>query len=177
MNKTIRHQGKWLNFLETTFTNSQGNEVSWEYASRSGTNQAACVVAKIQEDLEKIVLVKQFRPPVGAYVLELPAGLVDEGESVTNAALRELEEETGYIGEVISQSPPIYSSPGMTDENVVMVEVRIIDKAGQKLEADENLEVVLAPLSDLKDFLLREAASGVHIDAKLWSYCQGRAEV
>lgn len=51
----------------------------------------------------ELLLEKQFRPPAGKLVVEFPAGLVDEGETVEEAALRELREETGYVGEVISE--------------------------------------------------------------------------
>lgn len=53
-----------------------------------------------------MLLQKQFRPPLGKVVIEVPAGLVDEGESAEEAAVRELREETGYVG-VVSESSPV----------------------------------------------------------------------
>jgi 8-oxo-dGTP pyrophosphatase MutT (NUDIX family) len=54
------------------------------------------------------VLEKQFRPPVGKVCIEVPAGLIDEGETPEEAAVRELREETGYVGEVSVSSPLMF---------------------------------------------------------------------
>lgn len=57
----------------------------------------------------EILLQKQFRPPLGQITIELPAGLVDEGESVQEAAVRELKEETGFVGTVSEVSPVMFN--------------------------------------------------------------------
>ena len=75
------------------------------------------------------LLVEQFRPPVGQVTVEFPAGLIDEGETPEDAALRELREETGYVGEkcrVVPQvSRQVNMSPGLTDETVHVVVVEV----------------------------------------------------
>ena len=69
---------------------------------------------------------RQFRPPMNAMSIEMPAGLIDAGEDPQTAALRELYEETGYVGEVKgSPSPPIALSPGLTNERVCIVQVEV----------------------------------------------------
>ncbi len=57
----------------------------------------------------EIVLQKQYRPPIGKTVIELPAGLIDEGETAEQAAIRELKEETGYVAEVLETSPIMFN--------------------------------------------------------------------
>jgi 8-oxo-dGTP pyrophosphatase MutT (NUDIX family) len=74
---------------------------------------------------DEIVCVKQFRPPVDGYTIELPAGLIDPNEDPATAAEREFKEETGYIGKVLSVSPPSFLSPGLTNESACMVRMEI----------------------------------------------------
>jgi 8-oxo-dGTP pyrophosphatase MutT (NUDIX family) len=74
------------------------------------------------------LLVSQFRPPVGSATMEFPAGLIDGGETPEQAALRELREETGYVGRAATTAPstlqasrPVCMSPGLCDETVQVV--------------------------------------------------------
>jgi len=57
----------------------------------------------------EILLQKQFRPPLNKVVIEVPAGLIDAGETAEQAAIRELKEETGYIGTVTETSPVMFN--------------------------------------------------------------------
>jgi ADP-ribose pyrophosphatase len=95
----------------------------WEYATRNTQRPAVGIVA-ITADC-KVVLVEQHRPPVNGNVIELPAGLVGDGagreqESLLEAAQRELLEETGYMASRWTQLACGYSSPGLTDESIVL---------------------------------------------------------
>jgi 8-oxo-dGTP pyrophosphatase MutT (NUDIX family) len=173
MEKNAKYEGKWLHFCEASFTNSKGEPRAWEYAARTGSAGAAAVIAIDDSEIPSLILVKQFRPPIDNFSLEFPAGLVDTGESIQAAALRELEEETGYIGQVIHEGPPVYSSAGLTDEQVSLVTIKINGKTGTKLEADENIEVIILPMNNLMNELNRIQATGVVIDAKLWTFAQG----
>lgn len=72
-----------------------------------------------------VLLVSQFRPPVGKSVIELPAGLIDSGETAETAAVRELAEETGYQGTLVSTSPVLHNDPGLTGANMQLCVVRV----------------------------------------------------
>jgi 8-oxo-dGTP pyrophosphatase MutT (NUDIX family) len=80
-----------------------------------------------------LLMVKEYRPATNDHVYSLPAGLIDAGETPEIAAERELLEETGHSLQVLSVSPTIYSSPGMTDESFVMV-------YGTSKKVSDNLE-------------------------------------
>jgi ADP-ribose pyrophosphatase len=96
---------------------------SWEFAKRNIDKPAVGIVA-ITDD-RKIVLVEQYRPPLNCNVIELPAGLSGdvmgaEQESLLSAAQRELLEETGYTAACWTELLRGYSSPGLTDESIVL---------------------------------------------------------
>ena len=88
-----------------------------------------------------MLLVQQFRPPMNAVTVELPAGLIDPGEGAEVAALRELKEETGYVGKAAYLSGKLAMTPGLTDEAVQLCVVEV------DLDAPENK----MPQQDLDD--------------------------
>jgi ADP-ribose pyrophosphatase len=95
----------------------------WEFVTRNTKKPAVGIVA-ITDD-RKVVLVEQQRPPVGRRVVELPAGLSGdvegaEDEALLEAAKRELLEETGYVAAQWTELGDGYTSPGLTDESVVL---------------------------------------------------------
>lgn len=174
MSMKTRYAGKWLLFREIAFTNSRGEARSWEFATRTGTRGAVGVIALLPGDSPEIVLVKQYRPPIQAHCLEFPAGLVDPGESAEQAALRELEEETGYTGKVTDIGPPVFSSPGMTDESITLVTITITGSCGKRPEDDEQIEIIVLPLNGLMEKLGKLQSEGLALDAKLWSFALGQ---
>ncbi|XP_073657653.1 ADP-sugar pyrophosphatase isoform X1 [Tursiops truncatus] len=104
---------------------------TWETVKRTTRKgqsaDGVAVIPVLQRTLhyECIILVKQFRPPMGGYCLEFPAGLIDDNESPEAAALRELEEETGYKGDVAECSPAVCMDPGLSNCTTHMVTVTI----------------------------------------------------
>ncbi|XP_021097734.1 ADP-sugar pyrophosphatase isoform X3 [Heterocephalus glaber] len=104
---------------------------TWETVKRTTRRgqsaDGVAIIPVLQRTLhyECIVLVKQFRPPVGGYCLEFPAGLIDDNESPEAAALRELEEETGYKGDVAECSPAVCMDPGLSNCTTHIVTVTI----------------------------------------------------
>lgn len=105
----------------------------WEYATRNTRRPAVGIVAVT--DAGNVVLVEQHRPPINRNVIELPAGLAGdiagaEQESLLDAAKRELLEETGYSASCWSQLTSGYSSPGLTDESIVLFLAEGLTKVG-----------------------------------------------
>ena len=141
---------------------------SWEYADRPRDIRAAVILA-IDDD--HILLVEQFRIPVGAPCLEMPAGLIGdetEGEAVLDGAARELEEETGYRPSRVEALGEFCSSPGMTSERFTLVRASGLVKVGEG-GGDSNEQIVVhrVKLSDVPAFIAERRAVGVVMDAKM----------
>ena len=143
-------------------------EGTWEFAARQGEIAAAVIVAIDDGD---VILVEQFRVPLGRACLELPAGLVGDetaGESVAVAAGRELEEETGYRADSIEDLGVFYSSPGMTSECFTLVRATGLNKVGDGGgDSDENITVHRVPLAEVPAFVAAKRKAGIAIDTKM----------
>ena len=161
-------QGKFLSFNRKYFTDKAGNNKEYEYVSRNNNQKAVIVIPYLEENgINKIVLIRQFRIPVDNYSIEFPAGLIDEGETPQQAAIRELIEETGYRGEIFEVSSSSYTSPGLTTEEVYFVKIRINEKGQQELEDSEEIEV----LEIDRDGWYKLVKSGEHIQSWPYLFC------
>jgi len=140
----------------------------WEYVSRRGNLQAAVIVAI---DDGAVILVEQYRMPLGRRCLELPAGIVGdeiEGESVEDSAGRELEEETGYRADSIESLGDFYSSPGLASEGFTLVRATGLTKVSEGGgTTDEDITVHRIARDALPAFVEAKRAEGVAIDVKL----------
>lgn len=116
--------GQWLETCVLQVKQPGGSKSSYEMVSRTHSARAVQILAFLKPS-KKILLVEQFRPAAGKNVIELPAGLIEDGENVIDGALRELKKETGYTGVPVYCSDFVYSSPGMTDESVALVVVYV----------------------------------------------------
>ena len=140
----------------------------WEYVSRARGIKAAVILAI---DDGHVLLVEQFRVPLGANCLELPAGLIGddtEGEAVELAAGRELEEECGYRAGRIEVVGEYFSSPGMVSESFFFVRAHDLTKVSEGGGVEgENITVHRVALSEVAAFIAERRAAGCAIDAKL----------
>ncbi|MFA5962379.1 MAG: NUDIX hydrolase [Sphingomonas sp.] len=140
----------------------------WEYVSRTRGIGAAVILAV---DAGEVILVEQYRVPLGKRCLELPAGLVgdeDASESVEASAARELEEETGYRPAKIETLGYFHSSPGMVSEGFTLVRATGLTRVGEGGgEGDEDITVHRVPLADITAFIAERRAAGVAMDVKL----------
>jgi ADP-ribose pyrophosphatase len=164
MTGDITHfKGRYLSLLERD---------DWEFASRSNASSVVVLVAVTPGG--EIVLVEQFRKPVEARVIELPAGLVgdhaDPDESILSAAGRELEEETGYTAthmEVLMSCP---SSAGMSDEIISFVMATGLERVGPGGgDESEDIEVHLVPLTEVDAWLGERIKQGQALDPKIYA--------
>lgn len=144
----------------------------WEYVGRARGIHAAVILA-IDEaaDGRHVLLVDQYRVPLGRRCIELPAGLVgdhDEGEEAMLAATRELEEETGYRPGRMEALGEFYSSPGMVSESFTLFRAHDLVKTGEGGGVDgEDIRVHRVPLASLGEQVAAWRAEGFAIDVKL----------
>lgn len=110
---------------------------------------AVCVLAlRGAAGTEEVLLVKQLRPAIGAATLELPAGLIDPGETPEAAARRELTEEVGLTG-TLTQLAEVYSSPGFCDEKVTLFEATELREAFLEGDEEDDFSFAWHPLREV----------------------------
>lgn len=140
----------------------------WEYVGRTRGIGAAVILAV---DDGHVLLVEQWRVPLQANCLELPAGLIGDetaGEAIEIAAARELEEETGYRAGHMEIIGRFASSPGMVSETFTLVRADELTKVHDGGGVDgENIVVHRVPLVDVSSFVALRRGDGTMIDAKL----------
>jgi len=140
----------------------------WEFVSRTRGVSAAVILAV---DEGQILLVEQYRVPIGARCIELPAGLVGdevEGEAASAAAIRELEEETGYRAERMVDLGRFHASPGMSSEGFTLLRAEGLTRIGEGGGiAGEDIAVHRVKLADVPAFIAERRKAGVAVDAKL----------
>ena len=121
-------------------------------------------VYAVTEDGEKLVLVRQYRYPVNDYLYELPAGLIEPEETASEAACREMIEETGWKLEVYEGGEPAFRrgfflAQGLTDESGSMIFGTVTENVGQQMENTEDIQVILADRQEALRILREERVS------------------
>jgi len=153
-------QGKWL---------SVKRRGRWEYVSRARGIRAVVILAI--DDEGRAILIDQHRVPIGRRCLELPAGLIgDEHDDDTPeaAAVRELEEETGYTAAHVETIGEFQSSPGMATESFTLVRVSGLTRVGDGGGVgEEDIIVHHVPLAEVPDFVAARRAEGMAVDVRI----------
>lgn len=140
----------------------------WEFAGRTRNIQAAVILAL---DGDSVILIDQYRVPLGRRCLELPAGLIGDehdGDTVEDAARRELMEETGYRAARLESLGEFHSSPGMVSEGFTLVRATGLERVGEGGGVDgEDIVAHRVPVADVPAFVAAKRAEGLAIDVKL----------
>ena len=143
----------------------------WEFVSRARGIRAAVILAVDTDD--QVILVEQFRVPLGRRCIELPAGLIgdesgSEREDAAIAAARELEEETGYRADRMEVIGEFFSSPGLVSESFTLLRAHGLTRVGDGGGVDgEDITVHRVPLPRIADAIAQWRAEGYAIDVKL----------
>ncbi|CCG80624.1 MutT/nudix family protein [Taphrina deformans PYCC 5710] len=180
---------KWTTLKNIDWRDPTGKERVWESAERvtnkSSTTGAVGIIALLKSPGKKtrIILEKQFRPPLDAICVEVPAGLMDEGESAEQTAERELKEETGYVGKAVRTSYLLYNDPGFTNTTTYLVYVDVdlqkpenVDLKPEQ-EAGEFIEIFTPEVETLDQTLQQLENQGYAIDGRLGAFAAGISAV
>lgn len=156
---------EFLNMYKLELVNKKGKLKDYYVASRRKKDDLTCVTGKHETcdgvmilpitENDEVILVRQYRPAIGDFLYELPAGMIDKGEDIETAAKRELFEETGLKAssyELLIK--PSYSSVGMSDETTAVVKMTVYgEPSTDNLEDDEELEIIKIKKSEAKEFV------------------------
>ncbi|OCT54709.1 putative Nudix hydrolase P35G2.12 [Cladophialophora carrionii] len=193
---------KWITLKKIQYLDPQGKQRVWESAERqtrpaNSETDAVGVVAVLRDPSPtgkgtetsnsgpRLLLQKQFRPALGKVTIESPSGLVDEGETPAEAAIRELREETGYVGTIPDDATAaaegfvMWNDPGFCNTNtkMIFVDVDLSDPRNRdpkpELEEGEFIESFTLPLDRLWQELNRLDGEGYAIDARVGGLAQG----
>ncbi|MGL4549888.1 MAG: NUDIX domain-containing protein [Gemmataceae bacterium] len=165
---------RWINLFAVTFEN-RGHTGRWVFASRKPvphqglTADAVVMVPVLRNPGEppRLVLIREFRVPVGGYMIGFPAGLIDPGETAETTARREMAEETGLTVTAVKRvTQPLVMTAGLSDEAAALAFVDVTGVPSPQLEASESIDVLLLDYDAV--VRLCDDASAV-IDVKVWT--------
>lgn len=144
LSRDLIYEGSIIDYYKDTIQVPNGNIVKWDFIGHKG---AAAVIPVTREG--KILMVKQYRNALDRYTLEIPAGGLNKGESTLVAAIRELEEETGYKSDNVSFLVSIYTTVAFCNEKIDIYVARDLVPSKQNLDEDEFIDVEAYEVDEL----------------------------
>lgn len=167
---------KFVTLFAVSYLDRKASTRGWYMVSRC--EQPKCITGKIRQpdatiivpyhrEQQKLVVIKEFRVPVGDFMFGFPAGLIDPGEDMAVTAGRELHEETGLdLVRVYRHSPAIFSSAGITDEAISMVFAEVTGTPSIRHNSDsEDIAIYLMDRKEVRDLL---AKTDIVFGARAW---------
>ena len=165
------YRGKIVTLHVDTIRQESGRTTIREVVLHPGGVTAVPVL-----DDGRILLIRQFRYPIGKFILELPAGKLDSGQSPLDTVARELEEEIGYSAQTLSYETTFYTTPGICNESIHLFVAKDLIQTTQRLEEGEHITLEAYTLEEcLKKIATEEINDGKTILGILWY--QMRSEI
>jgi len=173
-----------LNMFEISYMDQNGMEKFWQFTTRAEKPKCvtkqfeipdAVVIVPFHKGENKLVIIKEYRVPLGDYQYGFPAGLVDDGETIQQTCMRELKEETGLtVTRINKSSPVVYSSSGMSDESVSMIYVDCDGTPSNKdNEGSEDITTLFVSPAEASELCKN---STIKLDVKTWLALSSFAE-
>ncbi|KAB8231695.1 NUDIX hydrolase domain-like protein [Aspergillus alliaceus] len=178
-------EAKWKRLVKTTYRDPNGIQRTWESAEMqtrpadSDFDGVSMVATLDRSTGPELILLKQYRPSLDKVVVEIPGGLIDPGETAEQCAVRELKEETGYVGVVERISQTLYNSPGMGNNNFKLAYVNVDlslpenQNPSPELEEEEFIEVFTLPMKSLFADLKKLEKEGYAIETRVVALAEG----
>ena len=174
------HKGKYLSYYVASFLKADDDIKRYEFISRDpnlnksnfGHNKPAGVgLVALSKDHQKVLLQSEFRPATNRFVFNFPAGLIDEGESISETAGRELKEETGLnLIKVIDELPPSFASQGTSDELMSLVICEVDGDIKESIYSDEEIIAKWYSKEDVRKLFLEKAYMSVRTQMFLYMW-------
>ena len=166
---------RFLNMYRLKYEDREGKERDYFFCTRNTedklkvrthdlVSEGICIYAVTQEEHPRLVVEREYRYPVDEMIYQLPAGLIDPGETPGQAAVREMKEETGadfkeYTGGEAFCRRPFFLVPGFSDEPGSAVFGFVTEIGERALESTERIEVILADKKEVRRILSEEKVS------------------
>jgi ADP-ribose pyrophosphatase len=145
IDRTLIHKGAIIDYYQDTVKIPNGNVAKWDFIQHKG----AAAVIPVKED-GKIIMVRQFRNALDRETLEIPAGGLNSADEPTDAAaMRELEEETGYKTDKLELLLSLRTTVAFCNEKIDVYVAKDLKPSKQHLDEDEYLDVVSYDLDEL----------------------------
>ena len=164
ISRKLAYNGRRVKVEELEYLN--GDKVIYREHVKAGN---ASVILPITED-NKIIMIQEPRTPIGKVILALPAGMIEAGEEAKKAAIRELEEETGYLAKNIEFLREYYPSVGYSDEKINIYLATNMKKTKQHLDDEEDIKVIEVPLEEAIDMLNKNELITASVTIALMHY-------
>ena len=159
LNETVIYDGKIITVKKETVLLPNGKNALREFVHHKN---AVAILPIVNNE---IILVKQFRTGSKTYMIEIPAGLIEENEEPANCALRELQEEIGYLPNKLHFLGKYFLSPGYCDEVIYLYYADDLIPSNLPQDEDEFIEIVKLPLENIDEFILDNTKNN-YMDAK-----------
>jgi ADP-ribose pyrophosphatase len=176
IDSTLVNESRFVSVVAVRYEDRKGHAKTWQMVTRRQPPRCitgdirrpdAAIIVPYHRREDKLVVIKEFRVPVGGYMYGFPAGLLDPGEDLATSAGRELHEETGLdLVRVYRHSPAVFSSAGITDEAVAMVFAEVEGTPGTRWNEDsEEIEILLMDRDGVRKLLRRR---DIAFGARAW---------
>lgn len=155
-----------------SYRDHNGTVREWEAVDR--VNDHGVVVVIPVTGNKELVLIRQFRPALGGYVVELPAGLIDPGEDVVTAGRRELIEETGYTSKDFTLFTEGVISTGINTEKWRILLARNVVKVAEETlqmhppDENEDIKVIKVHADNIYEELEKYSNEGDDVDLRIY---------